>query len=103
MSDTTEAAPVPAAEPMPPTEPGAQAELTDVEKETADALYEEVKLAAEGVARNYVMARIPPPYQDYLKDKIDGDFPAADAEPHTFVQLEQGRVSVQKPAVPDAA
>jgi hypothetical protein len=80
--------------------------LTPEETAEADLLYEELKPMATAEARNYVLARTPAAYQEYMVTKIEADWPVPPAEdPGALVRVqgEQGRVSKQKPAIADSS
>lgn len=49
--------------------------LTPAEQETVDNLYMELKPQATKAARDYVLARTPPQFQEAMGMKIDADFP----------------------------
>ena len=76
--------------------------LTPDETAEADLLYEELKPMATAEARNYVLARTPAAMQEYMVTKIEADWPVPPADDPSMtirVQGEQGRVSIQKPAI----
>jgi hypothetical protein len=117
MSDTS-GYPV-AQQPYDPNQPVAQAPapapmadatlneyaMTPEETAAADTLYDELKPAATSAAREYVLARTKADWQEYMITKIEADWPAPPAgeDPLSIVRVqgEQGRVSVQKPAISD--
>jgi hypothetical protein len=72
--------------------------LTPEETAAADLLYDELKPMAVASARDYVLARTPARYQEYMTTKIEADWPAPPVA-LSMAQYEQGRVSVQQPAV----
>jgi hypothetical protein len=85
-----------------PTAELSECQLTPEETADADLLYEELKPMATEEARNYVLARTPAVMQEYMATKIEADWPVPPAEDPSMtvrVQGEQGRVSVQLPAI----
>jgi hypothetical protein len=55
-------------------------ELTPEETAAADLLYDELKPMATATAREYVLARTPAAYQEYMVTKIEADWPAPPAD-----------------------
>jgi hypothetical protein len=60
--------------------------LTPEETAAADLLYDELKPPATEAAREYVLARTPALFQEYMMTKIDADWPAPPAPPPELVR-----------------
>lgn len=80
--------------------------MTPDETADADLLYEELKPMAVDGAREFVLARTKAEWQEYMITKIDADWPVPPVEdPGVMIRVqgEQGRVSIQAPAIsPDS-